>query len=76
MLADQDSFLPEDMYTANLRSQMLLAQEDELISQCVSDLADRTNETYTDILYQVYHNLPGSARGHSLARVGKMPVLL
>ena len=29
-----------------------------------------------DMPYQVYHNLPGSARGQSTERLGKMPVQL
>ena len=68
LLADQGSFLPEDIYTANLRSKMLLAQEDELISQCVSDFADRTNETYTDILSVFYLINPSSVLGITILK--------
>lgn len=68
LLSDLGSFLPEEMYTADLRSKMLLAQEDELISQCVSDLADRTNETYTDILSVFYLISPSSVLGITILK--------
>ena len=63
LLSDQGNYLPEDIYNTNFRSQMLLSPEDELISQCISDFADRTNDLYIDILSLFYLINPSSVLG-------------
>lgn len=68
LLSDQGKYLPEDIYNTNLRTQMFLSSEDELISQCVSDFADQTDGLYTDILSVFYLISPSSVLGVNILK--------
>lgn len=63
ILADQGAFLPEDIYTSELRNQMLLNPADELLAKYTSEKTDQLNDNYTDVLSAIYRISPSSILG-------------
>lgn len=68
LLSDKGDFLPENVYTAELRSQIPLKPTDELFSEYVSETAEQTNETYTNVLSVFFLISPSSVLGINILK--------
>ena len=63
ILANQGAFLPEDVYTSEVRNQMLLYPAEELLATYISNKADQLNDNYTDVLSAVFLISPSGVLG-------------
>lgn len=68
ILSDKNSFLPEEIYSPDLRNQMLLNPVDETLSRYVADKSDKTNENYADVLSVYFLINPSSVLGINILK--------
>lgn len=69
ILSEQGSYLPKDVYTAELRNQMLIKPEDEVLSRYVAEKADITDDYFSEILSVFFLISPSSVLGINILKI-------